>query len=266
MGLTSYIKASVSWQRIGCAKAAVPWSGGHIPVPVSLSGGMTFWCSHPYSRSMWSLPYSSRARGPALQPAQALMFLLPETHLWPMNRMQLFSNSEGPPWSANAPCVGAMWPPQQCEFLPLGELLSVCRALLHAQPDLLKSSLEFLIATHLPTHAQMKVLLCVGKVRSTSHRYQQASRPMIALQRLFHLSVCHLLYSRSYLNNVKSSFLETFLPVALAPSISLAGGEPMQPGGLLVYFQLSRVLREEDMNIAEDDIANYYCSLTFLNC
>lgn len=204
--------------------------------------------------------------------ASPLLFLLPGTHLWPMNCVQLFSNSDGPPWSANAPCVGVMWPPQQCEFLPLGELLSVCRALLHAQPDLLKSSLEFLIATHLPTHAQTKVLLCVGKVRSTSHRYQQqpmsawASRPTIALQRLFHLSVCHLLYSRSYLNNVKSSFLETFLPVALAPSVCLAGGEPVQPGGLLVYFQLSRVLREEDMNIAEDDIANYYCSLTFLNC
>lgn len=189
-----------------------------------------------------------------------------------MNRVQLFSNSGGLPWAANAPCLGAMWPPQQCEFLPLGELLNVCRALPHAQPDLLKSPLEFLVATPLPTRAQTKVLLCGGTVRSTSRRYQRqpvsaaASRPAVALQRLFHLALCHLLYSRSYLNDVKSSFLETFLPVALAPSVCLAGGEPVQPDGLLVYFQLSRVLREEDMNIAEDDIANYYCSLTFLNC
>lgn len=36
--------------------------------------------------------------------------------------------------------------------------------------------------------------------------------------------------------------------------------------GPLLYFQLSVVLKEKDINIAEDDIANYYCSLTFLNC
>lgn len=54
--------------------------------------------------------------------------------------------------------------------------------------------------------------------------------------------------------------------MALAPTVALAVGKPMSPGGFLVYFQLSGVQREEGINTAEDDIANYYCSLTFLNC
>lgn len=86
------------------------------------------------------------------------------------------------------------------------------------------------------------------------------------LQCLFQLSMYLLLYRRSYLINVKSSFLKTILLMALAHTVCLAGGKSMQPGSLQVYFQLSGVLREEDINIAEDDIANYYCSLTFLNC
>ncbi|PKU33691.1 transcription regulator protein bach2 isoform x1 [Limosa lapponica baueri] len=53
-------------------------------------------------------------------------------------------------------------------------------------------------------------------VISSSRRLQLLAKN--ALQRLFHLAVCHLLYSRSYLNNVKSSFLKTFLLMALAPT------------------------------------------------
>ena len=44
------------------------------------------------------------------------------TSLWPLNHVQLFSNSEGASWALNASCVGAMQPPQQCEFLPLGNV------------------------------------------------------------------------------------------------------------------------------------------------
>lgn len=232
---------------------------------------------------MWSLLYRNGAHGPALQPAQALMLLLTAcgvTHGGPVcGPWTLCSCSAIPrvlPGLWGTQCVGAMRLPQQQEFLPLGDIGKCLQgpAACPARPACLEGPwliLPWVSLSCPPSHSQ-------SSEGPSSRHHGQEHQPSLsagtclwlparnALQCLFHLSMYLLLYSRSYLINVKSSFLKTILLMALAPTVYLAGGTSVYPGGPRVYFQLSGVLREDDINIAEDDIANYYCSLTFLNC
>lgn len=156
--------------------------------------------------------------------------------MWPLNHLQLFSNSKGTPWAVDTQCVEAMQPPHQQEFLPLGDVSkclqgpAVCPARLACLEGPWLNS-PWVSLSCPPSHSQ-------SSGGASSRHYGQEHQPSLsgvtclqllarnALQCLFQLSMYVLLYSRSYLINVKSSSLKTILLMALAPTVCLAGGSP----------------------------------------
>lgn len=183
---------------------------------------------------MWSLPCRSGAHGSALQPAQALMLLWCiswGTSLWPLNHLQCSAIPKVLPGLWTLSVLEPHWPPQQQEFLPLGDVSNVCMALLCAQPRPACLEGPWL------NSPWVSLSYSPSSEGSSSRHYGQEHQPSLlavarlqllashALQCLFQLSMHVLLYSRSYFIYVKSSFLQTILLMALAPTICLAGGK-----------------------------------------
>lgn len=157
------------------------------------------------------------------------------TSLWPLNHLQLFSSSKGAPCAVGTQCVGAMQPPQQEEFLPLGDVSKCLQGsvVCPARPACLEGlqlNSSLISLSCLPSHS-------LSSEGPSSRHYGQKHQPSLSgatrlqlparnlLQCLFQL-FCFL-YSRSYLINVKSSFLKTVLLMALVHTVCLARGKSM---------------------------------------
>lgn len=167
--------------------------------------------------------------------AHCLWWISWGTILWPLNHLQCSAVPRMLPGLWTLSVLEPHWPPQPQEFLPLGDVSNVCMALLCAQPR--PACLEgpwlnspWVSLSYSPSYSQ-------SSEGSSSRHYGQEHQPPLlaaarlqllarhALQCLFQLSMHLLLYSRGYLINVKSSFLQTILLMALAPTVCLAGGK-----------------------------------------